>query len=87
MGIGLFGKIFGTGEEQADAIRQQAQQQQRQYQATLNEQRNSAILEGQNIAQQVATINAGGGDTYADDPFNRKRKNNRISNSTQLGIY
>lgn len=87
MGIFQFASIFGTGKEQADAVRQQAQQQQRQYQAKLNEQRNAAILEGQNIADQIATINTGGGDAYADDPFNRKRKNNRINNSTQLGIY
>lgn len=79
---------YASGRKQASAMEQQAKQQQRMYQAQLNEQRNAAILEGQNIADQVAQINAGGGDAYADDPFNKKRQNKRLSGaSTQLGIY
>ena len=79
---------YASGKKQASAMEQQARQQQRMYQAQLNEQRNAAILEGQNIADQVAKINAGGNDSYADDPFNRKRQNKRLTGaSTQLGIY
>lgn len=77
------GFFFG---DQGQAAKEAAKQQQRMYEQQVNEQRNAAILEGQNIAQNVATINVGGGDTYEDDPFNRRKTQNKLS-STQLGIY
>lgn len=83
----IIGMVFSnSGKKQAEALQEQARLQQQQYQAQLREQRNSAILQGQNIAEQVATINTGGGDSYIDDPFNKRRRKTP-NTSTQLGIY
>lgn len=78
------GFFFG---DQGKAAREAAAQQQRQYQRQVNEQRQAAILQGQNMADSIATINTGGGDTYEDDPFARRNKTKNKLSSTQLGIY
>lgn len=78
------GFFFG---DQGKAAREAAKQQRRQYEQQVNEQRNAAILQGENIADNIATINVGGGDTYEDDPFARRNKTKNRLSSKQLGIY
>lgn len=66
--------LINSGDKEADAIRQQAQQQEAEYQQKLLEQQEAAILEGANVADSIADITVGNSGTYADDPFYRKKK-------------
>lgn len=60
--------------DNSDELRKQAEQQERQYQQQLLEQRNAAILEGQSVSDNVADVTVGNTTTYVDDPFVTKKK-------------
>ena len=68
----------------SDALRKQAEQQERQYQQQLLEQRNAAILEGQNASDNVADVTVGNTTTYADDPFASKKKKSASRYATNM---
>lgn len=88
--MGFFKDLFTFGgysqaKATAKAAEMQAKQQEEMYNQQLKEQQEAAILKGEEISEQVATVNTGGGGTYADDPFARKR-NRFISHSNSLGV-
>ena len=74
---------MGFGDN-SDELRRQAEQQERQYQQQLLEQRNAAILEGQNAADNVADVTVGNTTTYVDDPFANKKKKNASQYATNM---
>ncbi len=78
---------MGFGDN-SDELRRQAEQQERQYQQQLLEQRNAAILEGQNAANNVADITVGNNTSYVDDPFavNKRKKISSGYNTNMLGL-
>lgn len=77
---------MGFGDN-SDELRRQAEQQERQYQQQLLEQRNAAILEGQNASDNVADVTVGNTTTYVDDPFvNKKKKSVSQYATNMLGL-
>jgi hypothetical protein len=74
---------MGFGDN-SDELRKQAEQQERQYQQQLLEQRNAAILEGQNASDNVADVTVGNSTTYVDDPFATKKKKNASQYATNM---
>lgn len=77
---------MGFGDN-SDELRRQAEQQERQYQQQLLEQRNAAILEGQNVAENIADITVGNSTAYVDDPFAVKKKRSTSQyNTNMLGL-
>lgn len=74
---------MGFGDN-SDELRRQAKQQERQYQQQLLEQRNAAILEGQNASDNVADVTVGNTTTYVDDPFATKKKKNASQYATNM---
>ena len=77
---------MGFGDN-SDELRRQAEQQERQYQQQLLEQRNAALLEGQNAADNVADVTVGNSTTYVDDPFaNKKKKSTSQYATNMLGL-
>lgn len=77
---------YSNAKATAKAAQEQARQQEELYNQQLREQQEAAILKGEEMSDAVAQINiGGGGGSYADDPFAKKRK--RIStDSSVLGI-
>lgn len=76
---------YSNAKATAKAAQEQAKQQEELYNQQLREQQEAAILKGEEMSDAVAQINIGGGGSYADDPFAKKRK--RIStDSSALGI-
>ena len=74
---------MGFGDN-SDELRRQAEQQERQYQQQLLEQRNAAILEGQNASDNVADVTVGNTTTYVDDPFATKKKKSVSQYATNM---
>lgn len=74
---------MGFGDN-SDELRRQAEQQERQYQQQLLEQRNAAILEGQNASDNVADVTVGNTTTYVDDPFVNKKKKSASQYATNM---
>lgn len=74
---------MGFGDN-SDELRRQAEQQERQYQQQLLEQRNAAILEGQNASDNVADVTVGNSTTYVDDPFATKKKKSASQYATNV---
>ena len=77
------GSVF-SNKDQVRAMEAQAEAQRREYEARVREQQEHAILEGEDMADQIATVNTGGGDSYSDDPFRRRKRSNNMS--INLGI-
>ena len=76
---------YSSAKATAKAAQEQARQQEELYNQQLREQQEAAILKGEEMSDAVAQINVGGGGSYSDDPFARKRK--RMStDSSALGI-
>lgn len=76
---------YSQAKATANAAKMQAEQQEKEYNQKLLEQKEAAILKGEEIGEQVATVNVGGVGSYADDPFTKKRSK-FISNSNTLGV-
>ena len=76
---------YSQAKATAEAAKLQAEQQEKEYNQKLLEQKEAAILKGEDIGEQVATVNVGGGGTYSDDPFAKKRSK-FISTSNTLGV-
>lgn len=76
---------YSNAKATAKAAQEQAKQQEELYNQQLREQQEAAILKGEEMSDAVAQINIGGGGSYADDPFAKKRKRTS-TDSSALGI-
>lgn len=77
---------YSQSKATAKAAQDQARQQEELYNQQLKEQQEAAILKGDEMAESVATINTGGGGSYADDPFAKRKKRFNFGSSDSLGI-
>lgn len=75
---------FGSSDA-AKAARLQAEQAQKDYEQKMLEQKEAAILSGEEAAKEIAQVTVGSSDSYIDNPFTRKKRG-KVSRSTNLGI-
>lgn len=80
---------MGGGGDNSKAIKRQAEEEKRRYEAQIRAQREAALLEGKNISSGIAQVEVGGTSDYdflGDGESMKKKRRGDASASTSLGI-